>query len=173
MRGHDRARRWRCRGALDLLSATIGEIISAEGASSQASRIGFPCAIEAAVALGRDGEAAELLALLASRPPGHVPPFLRAQLARGEGLLAAAEADNATAEARLVAARDELSALGYPYWLARVQADLASLLIDDHRAAEARVLLDDAIAVLKDLRAVPALERAEDLLAGLPIAAPS
>jgi class 3 adenylate cyclase/tetratricopeptide (TPR) repeat protein len=159
--------------ALHLLSDTIGEIISAEGASSQASRIGYPCAIEAAVALGRDGEAAELLALLASRPPGHVPPFLRAQLARGEGLLAAAEADNATAEARLVAAKDELSALGYPYWLARVQAELASLLIDDHRAAEARVLLDDAIAVLKDLRAVPALERAEDLLAGLPIAAPS
>ena len=54
-----------------------------------------------------------------------------------------------------------------------MQTDLAGLLIDDHRAAEARVLLDEAIAVLKDLRAVPALERAEDLLAGLPIAAPS
>ena len=72
-----------------------------------------------------------------------------------------------------VAAIDELSSLGYPYWLARVQTDLAGLLIDDHRAAEATVLLDEAIAVLKDLRAAPALERAEHLLAGLPIAAPS
>ncbi len=159
--------------ALDALSGTIGKIISAEGASSQASRIGFPCALTAALTLGRDDEAAHLLALLADLPPGHVPPFLRAQLARGEGLLAAAETDNVTAEARLVAALDELSSLGYPYWLARVQTDLAGLLIDDHRAAEARVLLDEAIAVLKDLRAVPALERAEDLLAGLPIAAPS
>ncbi len=159
--------------ALDLLSHTMGEIISIEGASSQASRIGFPVAIEAAVTVGRADEAAELLALLGNRPPGHVPPFLRAQLARGEGLLAAGEPGTATAEARFVAALDELSSLGYPYWVARAQTDLAGLLIDDHRAAEARVHLDEAIAVLRDLRAAPALERAEDMLAGLPIAAPS
>ena len=159
--------------ALDLLSGTIGEVVFAEGASSQAARIGFPCALEAALTLGRASDAAELVALLAALPPGHVPPFLRAQLAWGEGLLAATEADTATAEARLVAAVDGFTSLGYPYWLARVQADLAGSLIDDHRAAEARVLLDDAIAVLKNLRAVPALERAEDLLVGLPIAAPS
>ncbi|MGH2887634.1 MAG: ATP-binding protein, partial [Solirubrobacteraceae bacterium] len=159
--------------ALDLLSDTIGQIISAEGASSQASRIGFPCALAAALALGRTGDAADLLALLSDMPPGYVPPFLRAQLARGEGLLAAADADAATAETRFVAALDELSSLHYPYWVARAQTDLAGLLIDDHRAAEARVLLDEAIAVLKNLRAMPALERAEDLLAGLPIAAPS
>ena len=140
---------------------------------SQASRIGFPVAIEAAVTAGRADEAADLLALLSNRPPGHVPPFLRAQLARGEGLLAAADADAATAEMRFVAALDELSSLHYPYWVARAQTDLAGLLIDDHRAPEARVLLDEAIAVLKNLRAMPALERAEDLLAGLPIAAPS
>jgi hypothetical protein len=159
--------------ALDLLSDTIGQIISAEGASSQASRIGFPCALAAALALGRTDETVNLLALLSNLPPGHVPPFLRAQLARGEGLLAAAEADTPTAEAQFVAALDELRALGYPYWVARAQTDLAGLLIDDHRAAEARVLLDEAIAVLKDLRAMPALERAEDLLAGLPIATPT
>ena len=160
-------------GALDLLSGTMGEIVSVDGVSSQASRIGFPVAIEAAVALGRAGEAADLLALLANRPPGHVPPFLRAQLARGEGLLAAADADRATAEARFRAAVEELSSLGYPYWLAQVRTDLAGSLIDDHRAVEARGLLDESIAVLKDLRAAPALQRAERLLAGLPIAAPS
>ncbi len=160
-------------GALELLSAAMGEIISSEGVSSQASRIGFPVAIGAAVVLGRDGEAADLLALLANRPPGHVPPFLRAQLARGDGLLAAADADHATAEARFRAAIEELSSLGYPYWVAQVQTDLGGVLIDDHRAAEARVLLDEAIAVLKDLGAAPALERAENLLASLPIAAPS
>ncbi len=160
-------------GALDLLAGTMGEIISVEGVSGQASRIGFPVAIEAAVTLGRTEEAAELLALLSSRPPGHVPPFLRAQLARGEGLLAATDADRETAEARFRAAVEELSALGYPYWVAQARTDLAALLIDDHRGAEARVLLDDAIALLKDLRAAPALARAEELLAGLPIAAPS
>ena len=160
-------------GALDLLSGTMPEIVAVDGVSSQASRIGFPIAIEAAVDLGRAGDAADLLALLANHPPGHVPPFLRAQLARGDGLLATADADPATAEARFRAAIDELGSLGYPYWLAQVQTDLAGLLIDDHRANEARVLLDEAIAVLKDLRAAPALERAENLLAGLPVAARS
>jgi class 3 adenylate cyclase/tetratricopeptide (TPR) repeat protein len=160
-------------GALDLLSDTMGEIISLDGVSSQPSRIGFPVAIEAAVDLGRTGEAADLLAMLASRPPGHVPPFMRAQLARGHGLLAAADADHGTAEARFRAAIEELSALGYPYWLAQVQTDLAGQLVDDHRPAEARMLLDEAIAVLKDLRAAPALERAENMLADLPVAAPS
>jgi len=161
------------KAALDLLSGTIGEIVSAEGAAGHASRIGFPCALAAALSLGRTDEAAKLVALLADLPPGHVPPFLRAQVARGEGLLAAGESDTATAEARLVGALDEFSSLGYPYWLACVQTDLAELLIDDHRPSEARVLLDDAIVVLKDLRAAPALERAENLLAGLPIAAPT
>ena len=66
---------------------------------------------------------------------------------------------------------NELSSLGYPYWLAPVQTDLAGVLIDDHRPAEARVLLDEARSVLTRLGACPALERVEDLLAGLPIAA--
>jgi len=158
--------------ALDLLLDRIHEIVSVEGVSSQASRIGFPVALAAAFALGRTDAAAELLALLANRPPGHVPPFLRAQLARGEALLAAA-ADHPTAEARLRDAVEELSSLGYPYWLAEAQTDLAGLLIDDHRAAEARVLLDEAIAVLRGLRAAPALERAENTLAALPVATPS
>ena len=160
-------------GALELLSGRIGEIIAIEGPSSQASRISFPCALEAALELGRTDEAGELLSLLAQRPPGHVPPYLRAQVARGAGLLAAAAGDLATAEGQLRAAIERLAALAYPYWLARAQTDLASVLIDDHRAPEARVLLDEAITVLKDLRAAPALERAENLLAGLPIVAPS
>ena len=160
-------------GALELLSSTIGEIISVEGASSQASRIGFPCAIEAAVALGRVDEAADCWRWSRVVHPDMFRPFLRAQLARGDGLLAAADADNATAEARFGAAIEELRSLGYPYWLAQVQTDLAAVLIDDHRPAEARMLLDETIAVLKDLRAAPALERAENRLADLPVAAPS
>ena len=43
------------------------------------------------------------------------------------------DGDDATAEARFGAAIEELSALGYPYWLARAQTDLAGVLIDDHR----------------------------------------
>ncbi len=67
----------------------MGNIIAAEGVSSQASRIGFPTAIEAAVALGEVDQATALLRLLTEVPPGHVPPFLRAERARGEALVAA------------------------------------------------------------------------------------
>ncbi len=66
------------------LSGTMGNIIAAEGVSSQASRIGFPTAIEAAVALGEVDQATALLRLLTEVPPGHVPPFLRAERARGK-----------------------------------------------------------------------------------------
>ena len=70
--------------ALNGLSGAMANIIAAEGVSSQASRIGFPTAIEAAVALGEVDQATALLRLLTEVPPGHVPPFLRAERARGK-----------------------------------------------------------------------------------------
>ena len=111
------------------------------------------------------------MTLLADVPPGHVPPFLRAERAHGEALLAMATGDLITARARFDAAIEELTRLGYPYWLARVQTDLAAVLIDEDRSGEARPLLDDAIAALRRLRATPALGRADALLSGLPVAA--
>jgi hypothetical protein len=64
-----------------------------------------------------------------------------------------------------------ISALGYPYWLARARAELGALLIDDGRLDEGRREVDEAIAALRPLRAAPALEQAESLLARLPVAA--
>ncbi len=157
--------------ALELVAATMGEIVEREGASSQASRIGFPCALEAALELGQIRDAAELLALLAERPRGHVPPFLRALLERGHGLLALEAGDRGAAHDRFVASIEILRALGYPYWLARVRTDLGALLIDEGRIAEARSELDEAISALGELRAAPALARAEAVLARLPVAA--
>src|SRR5262249_50408616 len=140
-------------------------------ASSQASRIGFPCALEAAIELGQMDQAAALMAQLGDLPPGHVPPFLRAQVARGRGLLARAADDRAAAHGHLATAVEMLSTLGYPYWLARARTDLGALLIDDGRFEEGRREVGEAIAVLRPLRATPALERAESLLARLPVAA--
>ncbi len=150
---------------LELLAGTMGEIIEREGASSQASRIGFPSALEAALELGQMGEAAKLLALLADRPRGHVPPFLRAQVDRGRGLLALDAGDRAAAHDHFTAAIEALSRLGYPYWLARARTDLGALLVEEGRAEEARVVLEDAIAALRGLEATPALARAEAVVA--------
>ena len=154
--------------ALDLLGGTIDEIVETEGPSSQASRIGFPVAVGAALSLGRLAEADHLLALLAHRPRGHVPPYLRAHLLRGSGLLAAARGDVAAAQSQFRAALEEFGSLGFPYWHAAVQTDLAGALIDDHRAPEATSLLGEARAVFNRLRAAPALQRAERLLARYP-----
>jgi hypothetical protein len=156
--------------ALELLLATLREVIEIEGPWTQASRIGFPPAITAAVSLGRLGDAADLLSLLAVRP-GHVPPYLRAHLARGQGLLAAASGEVERAETNLVAAIATLASLGFPYWLAVVQTDLSGVLIGEGRAAEARPLLDEALVTLRRLNASPALQRAEDLATDLPILA--
>ncbi len=152
--------------ALDTLLRTIREVAAVEGPAAQAVRIAFPAAIEAAVNLSQFHEAADLLSLLASRPAGHVPPYLRAQLARGRGLLAAAQGDHALAQGEFCSALEQLTSLGYPYWVARVELDYGASLIDDHRAAEASAVIDDAMAKLKLLGALPALRRAERMTAG-------
>jgi tetratricopeptide (TPR) repeat protein len=133
------------------------------GAASENVRLTWPVAVDAAFALGRLDEAAELIALIADRPPGHVPPYMRAQVARARGLLAVAQGRHDAVESDLVTAVDALRALGYPYWLARAQTDLAAWLIDRDRDTEAQPLLDDAIGTLEGLGAAPALARARDL----------
>ena len=166
--------------AFGLIAGTMPDIIALEGPAGQASRIAFPCVLEAALQLGRRDEAADLLALLASRPPGLVPPYLRAQVSRGFGLLtagdghaAASEADSeaeSEAEGHFRRAIEILEELGYPYWLARVRTDLGALLIDAGRPDDACAVLDPAIAALRTLGAAPALARAEATLSRLPLA---
>ncbi len=151
--------------ALDLVGETMEEIIQTEGPSSQASRIGFPAAIGAALSLGRLADADDLLSLLADRPRGHVPPYLRAHLIRGYGLLAAARGDVAAGESHLRAAIEQFGSLGFPYWVAAVQTDFAGVLIENQRAPEATSLLEEARAVFSRLGAAPALRQAEALLA--------
>lgn len=78
----------------------------------------MPDALDAALALGRLDEGAALVALLAEQPPGHIPPYLAAHLARGRGLVAAVEGGHDAVETDLGAAIDGFRELGYPYWLA-------------------------------------------------------
>jgi tetratricopeptide (TPR) repeat protein len=150
----------------DFVAGGIEEIIETDGPSSQASRIGFPAAVDAALALGRLADAEHLLSLVSDRPAGQIPPYLRAQLARGDGLLARERGDTAAAESQLGAAIEEFRSLGFPYWLASAQTDLADLLVHDKRMDEAGSLLDEARATFIRLGAAPALQRADAILAG-------
>ena len=160
------------------LDAAVGRRCARSSRSKgrRARRVGsaFPAALEAALGLGRTGEAAE--SPLDWWPIGPRATSRRTcgrTSTRGAGLLAAAAGDLATAEAQLGLAIERLDSLAYPYWLAVARADLAGVLLDDRRPDEARPTLENATAVLKQLRALPALGRAEGLLAGVSIPARS
>jgi class 3 adenylate cyclase/tetratricopeptide (TPR) repeat protein len=149
--------------AFELLSEMIREALRVEGPSSEGLRMGWPDAIDTAIEVGKLDEAAELCRRVEERPPGHVGPFLRTHVARARALLGAARGDQAGVGEALLGVIEDFRALGYPYWLARAQMDLAGWLIDSGRGPEAAPLLDEAIAVFERLGAAPALARAMGL----------
>jgi tetratricopeptide (TPR) repeat protein len=149
--------------ALALASPAVSQSIAASGPASESSRLAWPSAFDAALAVGRLEEAAALVTLIADRPPGQIPPYLGAHVARGRALVAAAGGESDGVESDLKAAVETFRSLGYPYWLARTQTDLGAWLLDQGRADEAAPLLDEATATLERLGAEPALERARAL----------
>jgi class 3 adenylate cyclase/predicted ATPase len=144
---------------LGMLPDAVGTL----GVASEAVRVAWPDTLAAALRLGRLADARELVAVVADQPPGHIPPYVRAQLTRGRALIAAAEGRHDAVEADLRDAIARLRELGYPYWLGVAQTDLADWLIDQSRGDEAAVLLDEAITALERLDAAPALARAQAL----------
>jgi hypothetical protein len=140
----------------------IAETLSNAGAD-ESVRLAWPDALQAALALGRHDDARALIALLADRPPGHIAPYLRAQLARGHALLAIAEDRHDTVEAQFATAIDGLRTLDYPYWLAVTQTDLAAWLVTRGRGDEATAPVGEASAAFQSLGAAPALSRAQTI----------
>lgn len=84
--------------ALGTALAMLPKAIETLGAWNDAIRDGWPLALTAALQLGRHDDVRTILELLAGRPPGLIPPYLRAHLARGHALLAAAQGDPDTVE---------------------------------------------------------------------------
>jgi hypothetical protein len=77
-----------------------------------------------------------------SRPTGRTPPspFLRMQRRRLAACLRAAHREHAGVEAHLRTAPGELAALGYPYWRALCEEDLADELDGRGRPDEAAAI---------------------------------
>jgi tetratricopeptide (TPR) repeat protein len=157
--------------AFDLEAAMIRDALTVEGAVSEGIRMGWADAIEAGLQAGRIDEVANLITLMEAEPPGSIGPYLRAHLRRSHGLVGAARGERDVPEEHFRAAIDGFRALGYPYWRARSESDLAELLIGDGRNDEATPLLDQAIETFERLRAAPVLNRALELRAGPPAAA--
>ncbi len=150
--------------ALEQGSQMLARAMDTLGPSTDAVRQTWPDALQSALQLGRIEDAKALLTLLDARPPGHVPPYLRAQLVRGRALIAAAEGRDDAVERDLRAAIDTFRELDYRYWKAVAQTDLGDWLASREEPREAAALLADASAALLSLGATPALGRAQELL---------
>ena len=150
--------------ALELLAACALTGLEHQGASNDGTRLAWPDAVGAALALGRLDDAQDLVDSIADLPRGLVPPLLRAELSRARALLASARDRPDEVEAGLRSAIEGLAELGYPFWLARAQTDLGEWLTAHGRRDEAAPLLEDAIATLEELGAQPALARARDAI---------
>jgi class 3 adenylate cyclase/tetratricopeptide (TPR) repeat protein len=151
-------------------TTTVAEAVHAVGPLHESLRLLWPDTLEAAILTGRTDIAAELVEMFESEPRGRLSPYLRAELHRGRGLVAAARDAHDEVEAELTAAVADLRSLRYPYPLARAQIDLAAWMIGQGRQAEATKVLADAVAGLTPLRAAPLLGRASELLASAPAA---
>jgi hypothetical protein len=116
------------------------------GHNFQGVKHGVVDALEAALALGDDAKADELLAYVDGIPPAQLSPYLAAQVQR---LRARRDGDAAGLEA---AAR-RFAEIEIPFWRAVALLELAELTGDDDARSDAR-------ATFERLRATPWVERA-------------
>ncbi len=130
------------------------------GLISESFRLAWPLALEAAMRCEDQDEAKALLAMASDAPPGHVPPYLAAQRARYAALMSiASEQSDTDIEAELRSAVESMRDLGYKYWHARAQTDLAGWLRTQDRREEAEGLLAEARETFSELDARADLER--------------
>jgi tetratricopeptide (TPR) repeat protein len=157
--------------ARQLATESVRAIAPTMGGRHECVRTAWPVAMDATLRLGDLPSADELLRLIADRPIGHVPPYLRAQVARFRARLAAAQGSHDAVEGDFVVAERMLTDLGYPYALACVQLDHGAWLVERGASREAVALLQAAESTFERLGARPVLARARELLATLPAVA--
>jgi tetratricopeptide (TPR) repeat protein len=139
--------------ALAITGPMVRDAVASQGMVSDAVKVGWPLAVEAATAARQWDEAAQLISLLDDVPTGHVPPFLRSQLARYRAGLAAARGDADRAGADFRQAVERMRMLDYPYWLAITEADYARWLASQGRTDDAQPLFAQARRVFEGLGA--------------------
>src|SRR4051812_28635088 len=133
------------------------------GVRHETLRVTWVEAMQAALALGDLVSAEEMLAKIADLPKGLVPSYLRAEVARFTGRIAAVRGGADRAEESFADAERQLEALGYPYWLARARLDHAEWL-DSVGREGASELAASAATVFAELRATAWAERARRLV---------
>jgi len=119
----------------------------------------WPLAARGAFDLHDTAATGELLALLDSRQPGHVPPMLRAERGLVNARLASRDGD-ADAGAALASAISSLRELSTPYHLAHGLLDHARHLTGHGDNDAATAAIQEASSIGYQLRCQPLLDRA-------------
>ena len=141
--------------AFELARDSAQMTIESMGVRTEPFRLAWPTAVEAGIGAGRHDDVVALMELVAIRPVGQVPPYLRAHLRRFRGLLGT----DAEAEENLNTAATAMAEMGYPYWEAVVRTDLAEWLVRQRRQAEAAAVVEAVTGVFDRLGAVPQQRR--------------
>jgi class 3 adenylate cyclase/tetratricopeptide (TPR) repeat protein len=151
--------------ALEAASRTVDEALGGSvQLAHEAVRQAFPDALDAALAIPELERADRLVELVAARPPGELPPYLTAQVARYRALVAAARGDGGGVEEGLKAAEATFRELGYPYWEARARLDRAEWLARQGRMDESAMLAGQAAACFEMAGTAPMLDRARAVI---------
>jgi class 3 adenylate cyclase/tetratricopeptide (TPR) repeat protein len=137
--------------------------VDALGISHDCVRWAWPLAARAAYELRDSTAMSELLTLLGSWPPGHIPPMLRAERDLTLARHAAGDRDPSATDA-FAAAISNLRELSTPYHLAHGLLDQAKHLASRPDPAAAGLALDEARGIAERLRCQPLLDRAAVLL---------
>jgi class 3 adenylate cyclase/tetratricopeptide (TPR) repeat protein len=122
----------------------------------------WAAAVRAAFELADHAEVRELLAMLDSMPPGHIPPMLRPERDLVRARLVAADGDQA-AEPLFASAISGLRELSTPYHLAHGLLDHAAYLAGLGDTTAAAQAIGEAQAIGNRLRCQPLLDRAAAL----------
>jgi hypothetical protein len=118
-------------------------------------------AVEMSLEVGDLAQAARLIDVVASAPPGKVTPYMRAQVPRMQAALALASGDeDVDIDALLVQSEALLRHFGSPLYLGQALLQHAEWHVLNGSGAAAQPLLDEAQRIFAELRARPWLDRA-------------
>lgn len=129
--------------------------------------ITMPMVVDCAVAVGRLDIARSMLADVSARPPGLIPPMMRALQQWSEGRVTAAEGASERPDSLFESAAKTFSDLGAKFWLARTHLDHADWLNERGLGHRARPLAEQALTVMTELRAAPFVSQAQRILGTL------
>jgi class 3 adenylate cyclase/tetratricopeptide (TPR) repeat protein len=152
----------KARGRLEeALSEAEESLLTKEGLGFRAMAFPLTHTIDVAIDLGREERAEELLGWAESAAPSEVSHFLRAQVSRLRGRLAARAGHHEEAEGKFKAAQASFQDRANAFWIAVTALQRAEALLAAGRSSEAEPLLEEARDLFVGLSAAPWIDRVD------------